>query len=196
MKKLILAALLSLASVASAQTTITLTSFDNPADFTPQLTWDGNVTVANSILAVTGGDATGTVYGDISSLNITSGAAFLSLTVTASVDTGNAATSFTVNLFDNQLNGVLSASFNTNVFSSGFTTATSTLALYQGAVTAAVPIAYMQIAGNGTTAAFRMSFNEVVANAIPEPSTYAAIAGALMLGYVAYRRRQAAALAA
>ncbi len=192
MKKLILACFLTVASLASAQT-VTLTSFNTPTDFTPQLTWDGFTTVSSGVLSVTGGDATGTVYGDIQSLSIASGASYLSLSVTARVDSGNAATSFTVNLFDDQLNGVLSATFNTNAFTGSFTTVTSALALYQGAVSAAVPIAFVQIAGNGTTAAFRMSFDEVVANAIPEPSTYAAIAGALMLGYVAYRRRVAAA---
>lgn len=48
--------------------------------------------------------------------------------------------------------------------------------------------------GNVGIAAYNMTFeNMVMVAAIPEPSTYAAIFGALALGFVAYRRRQQAA---
>lgn len=44
----------------------------------------------------------------------------------------------------------------------------------------------------GGTARFNFSFDSIVAqSAIPEPSTYVAIIGAMALGFVAYRRRQA-----
>ncbi len=52
-------------------------------------------------------------------------------------------------------------------------------------------IKYFGIAGSGTGAAFRISFDSITLAAIPEPSAYAAMAGALALGLAVWRRRNA-----
>lgn len=189
---LIVLGLIASVSCLSAQTTITQFNAAPTAVTGP---WDGNNTTAGGIFSVTGGDSTGASYYDIGSLSLM-GNALNDVEVTARLDSGNAASGFTVNFFDAAFNGVLTATFNAASFNSGgFTAAIASLSLYQGAVTNFVPIAYMGIAGNGTTDAFRISFDKIVANAspIPEPSTYAAIVGLLALGVVAYRRRLKAA---
>lgn len=201
MKKLILAAA-ALLSAAALQAQVVLTDFSVAPD--PSFatgTWStATVSTVGGVFTIgTGADNSGTQYIDVSSLNLASASNLLSLAVTARIDSGNAATQFTVNLFDSNLNGIVSAVFNSSSFNtSGFTTATSALGLYQGAISANVPVAYAQIAGGGNTAAFRFSFDSLVANTpapVPEPSTYAAILGAGALAFVAYRRRQKALIA-
>ncbi len=176
---------------------ITITQFNAAPDF-EALTWTGNTSTSSGALSVVGGDGTGSVFYDISSLGLM-GNVLDDVQVFARIESGNFASGngFTVNFFDGGLNGVLTASFNSSSFTTGpgFTSAIATLTLYVGAITDTVPIAYLQIAGDGSQNAFRFSFDQIVANAsvIPEPSTYAAIFGALALAFVAYRRRQKAA---
>lgn len=54
-----------------------------------------------------------------------------------------------------------------------------------------VAIGFLTLSAGGSTAD-SAGFASLTTTAIPEPSTYAAILGALALGFVAYRRRQAA----
>jgi hypothetical protein len=112
------------------------------------------------------------------------------LTLAAQSLAGNAATSLRVFLFDANT-AVASAAFDLSSFPTGsFTTVSQALTINSGASLAAVE--GFVITGNipGGSAAFRASFDSLVASVIPEPSTYAAIAGAVMLGFVAYRRRR------
>jgi hypothetical protein len=183
-----------LASACGLFGQITITQF-NSAPAAEALTWTENTTTAAGIFSVTGGDATGAVFYDISSLNLL-GTQLNDVEVTARIDSGNLASGFTVNFYDNNLDGLLTATFSATSFNTGgFTAAIASLSIHPSAFVISVPVAYMQIAGNGSTQAFRFSFDQIVANAtvIPEPSTYAAIIGLLALGYVAYRRRQLAA---
>jgi hypothetical protein len=116
------------------------------------------------------------------------------LAVTAKVDAGNAAAFLALGFSDSGLNSD-AFSISTSLFTSVMST------VY-------VPVAWTNIdpadivhwdMGGGTSglSAFRMTFDNIALSAtgaaIPEPSTYAAIFGALALGLVAYRRRQQAA---
>lgn len=107
----------------------------------------------------------------------------------------NAASSLRVFFFDNNFL-TASAAFNATSFTTGsFSTAAEVLTPGSGFNAANVMGFY--ITGNipNGLARFNYSFDNlaVAASAIPEPSTYAAILGALALGFVAYRRRQRAA---
>jgi len=195
MKKLILAAA-ALLTATALQAQIVLADFSAAPDSGSATgSWStATVSTSGGVFTIgSGADNSGAQFIDVSSLNLGSASNYLSLAVTARIDSGNAATQFTVNLFDDQGNGIVSAVFNSSSFNtSGFTTATALLGLYDGATTANVNVALVQIAGGGNTSAFRFSFDQIAANAnvIPEPGTYAAIIGALALGLVAYRRRQ------
>lgn len=195
MKKLLLAAA-ALLTAAGLQAQIVLADFSTAPDVGQATgSWSSaTVSTTGGVFTIgAGADNSGAQFIDVSTLNVGPASNYLSLAVTARIDAGNAATQFTVNLFDDQGNGIVSAVFNSSSFNtSGFTTATAVLGLYDGATTANVNVALVQIAGGGNTSAFRFSFDQIAAtaNVIPEPSTYAAIIGALALGLAAYRRRQ------
>ncbi len=107
--------------------------------------------------------------------------------VEARIDSGNASNGFIVNLFDSQGLGALTATFNAVNFNGATFTAFSSAVSVHPDNGVRSDIAFFGIAGVGTTNAFRFSFDRI--SAVPEPSTYAAIFGALALGFVAYRRR-------
>lgn len=117
------------------------------------------------------------------------------LTLEAQALAGNAAPSLRVFLFDG--NGFVgSAAFDLTQFPTGsFTSIAQLLTINSGASLAAVE--GFVITGNipGGSAAFRVALNTLMtgAAAIPEPSTYAALAGVLALGFVMHRRRRQAA---
>lgn len=133
------------------------------------------------------------IFFDSAPLNLT-GNTFLVLTAEAL--STNAAPSLRVYLYDTLGRGA-SATFTAGTFVTGsFTTAVQALSITPsgfnyGAVESMVITGDVQ---NGT-ARFNFNFDNlaVAASAIPEPSTYAAIFGALALAFVAYRRRQKAA---
>lgn len=199
MRNLFLLAVLSVATSAFAQITIsTFSALPGGANFTTGGSWSSpdQLTVSSGVLTVGvvgAGNPTDSGYLGFADLAVTApiaGSQLLSLTVTARIDAGNASPGFSVNLFDDQGLGALTATFATSSFVSGsFTSVTATLSAHPENGTLST-ISSFGIAGSGTSSAFRMSFDSVVANVIPEPSTYAAIIGALALGLAAYRRRQ------
>ncbi|MDP1579301.1 MAG: PEP-CTERM sorting domain-containing protein [Candidatus Didemnitutus sp.] len=142
-----------------------------------------------SITAIGGGspdDSGNFGFADlISTFNATT--AFDTIVAVARVDSGNSSNGFIVNLFDSQGTGALTATFAASSFNSAtFVAVPSNITVHPENGNRA-DIAFFGIAGVGTTAAFRFSFDSLTA--VPEPSTYAAIFGVLALGFVAYRRR-------
>lgn len=114
------------------------------------------------------------------------------LQVSAQALSLNAATSFQVVLLDSG-SVAATSTFNASDFLTG-TYSTAFAQLTPGIGFMANSIDSMIITGGlpSGTARFNFSFNEIkaVASAIPEPSTYAALAGALVLGLAALRRRK------
>jgi hypothetical protein len=108
------------------------------------------------------------------------------LSATARLDDVNAGTGFIINLFDGTGRGALTATFSESNLN--FTTGTVQVTAHPegGDIS---NIQYFGIAGIGTTAPFRISFDNISISAIPEPGTYAALAGMLALGFVFWRRR-------
>jgi hypothetical protein len=159
-------------------------------------TWDGMLSVAGGVLTVGGGDATGYFNGadirnvvpiDTVALDLTQ------VSVTARIDASHAAPGVTIIFMDGNGASALFATFTSASFESGsFTTRTLVLQTH-GEAGNASDIQYYGISGDGLSGqAFRMSFDTITLSslsAVPEPSTYAAIAGALALGFVAWRRR-------
>jgi hypothetical protein len=131
-------------------------------------------------------------YADLNGSVVFDATGMTQLTVVARLDSGNAAQGFIINLYDSGGNGALTATFGTTNYTLGsFGSWTETLIAHTEAGDIS-DIQYFGIAGSGTGAVFRISFDNISLAAIPEPSTYAAIAGALALGFVALRRRRAA----
>lgn len=205
MKKIILiAALAASALTASAQITITdFSTFNTAGDFSASSSWASPVnqfTLSGGVLTigpVSGGNPNDSDNFAFSALAAPfDGTPFIGdvLTVTARIDTDNAASGFVINFFDSGGNGVLTATFSSGSFNNtGFTAATAALVLHPN-LGVTTDIVSFGIAGVGSGNPFRFSFDSIVAGTvIPEPSTYAAIIGALALGIVAYRRRQQAA---
>lgn len=107
--------------------------------------------------------------------------------VAGRVDAGNASLGFSVILLDTQGVPALFAQFAAATFNNAtFTAVPSSVQVHPSNGNISM-IEYWGIAGAGSAAAFRFSFDNI--SAIPEPATYAAIFGLLALGFVAYRRR-------
>ncbi len=116
------------------------------------------------------------------------------IAVTASVDALNSAPSFVVEFQDANISSIFTiptTSF-TNMLSTVYIPITSwTVGFTPNAIEA-------WTIGGGTVGvnAFRMTFDNLALSAtgapVPEPSTYAMIAGVLVLGVVAWRRRECA----
>jgi hypothetical protein len=117
-------------------------------------------------------------------LALTSG---LSLEYIASSNTGNASASFKIRFADNGGNYLYDAEVITSSWvANQFVTGTFTIPDNFGTAS------YFTIAGDGTANPFRMSFDSLkVASAVPEPSSFAALAGFAVLGLAASRRRRA-----
>jgi hypothetical protein len=119
------------------------------------------------------------------------------LQVTAQALSLNQATSFQVVLVDTSQKTAF-ATFDAVSFLTGSYSMQAVALTMQGGFNAAA-IDSMIITGGipGGSDRFNFSFDSIYAtdgSAIPEPSTYAAIFGALALGFVAYRRRMAKAV--
>lgn len=113
------------------------------------------------------------------------------LEVAAQALTLNAAPSFQVVLVDTSA-VTATATFNASSFLVGsYSTAYSALTMGGGFNAASIDSMIITGAIPSGTARFNFSFDKIsaVASPIPEPSTYAAIFGALALGLVVWRRR-------
>jgi hypothetical protein len=153
--------------------------------------WVGQVT-QNATTITIGGTAKDDNGWGTTSVNI-NGSSFSYLLVTGQVDVGNTGSnSFVIQFEDSALN--------TNIFSVPTSAFTSTMTTVPIAISwtggfDATQITGWNIGGGSTgTFAWRMTLdNMTLATAVPEPSTYAMIAGVLALGFVAWRRRSVSA---
>lgn len=115
----------------------------------------------------------------------------LVLNYTARVDANNLSNSFLVRFADSEGNYSVEAIILTNSWTVG-QFVTGTAALVSAGPGNLSDTAFFTITGDGASTAFRMSFDSLSISAVPEPSTYAAIAGVAALGFCAVRRRRKA----
>ena len=103
----------------------------------------------------------------------------------------NASSSFAVTLVDTGGKSAYAA-FPLGSYTGSYNTLVSAITAQSGFNWTSIDS--FQISGNQPTgtSVFNVSFDQVVVTAVPEPATYAALAGLLALGLVAYRRRRAA----
>lgn len=196
MRKFILAALLLGASHLSAQ--VTLDTFDlgsSTGSVNTSTSWNNNVTTSSTFITV-GGTANDDSGWSVANLTL-NGSAYSYVAITARLESGNAASLLKVTFEDDAFEAltvqVATSSFTTGAFTTVYIPVTWTSPFNASAISG------WNIGGGAASpglAAFRMSFENLSLSAtngtpIPEPSTYAAIFGALALGFVAYRRRQA-----
>lgn len=97
--------------------------------------------------------------------------------VTASIDIGNVANGFNLFLVDSMYTPAASAFFSASDFSTAFSTVASPLVV-GGSTGNIADIQFYRITGDGSSDAFRASFDKAVATAVPEP----AIAGLFLFG--------------
>lgn len=181
-----------LASVAGAQI-IVLDDFNTgtvSGQTKASTSWVGQVTQNSTTITIGGSAQNDNGWEDTGlSLNLS---AMNFIYITGQRDSGhNSATNFVVEFIDSSL------------FAQQFTVSTNSF-LVGSMTTVEIAIGSWTIdstqitdwtIGGGTTPtlAFRMTLDnlKVSASAIPEPSTYAAVAGALVLGLAVWRRRSA-----
>lgn len=159
--------------------------------------WNGQVTQGATTLSVggTAKDDSGWnyVFADLTDLS-----AYNYVAITAQRDAGNVAANLSLSLMDDDSGNFSTITFNTSLFSVGSMT---TVVLPVTWTWPGNAIASWNLGGgqpNPGTVAFRMTFDNVqlqTTSAVPEPSTYAAIVGIAAIAMVAYRRRQARAIA-
>ncbi len=160
--------------------------------------FDGNAFTSSGVGGTTSFTAPATDGGSfIEFTTIPDLTGFTTVAVTARVDAGNAS-NFTV-LFYSAPTEFASADFTAAEFTGSFTTVTKTLSFTAGYD----PVNLIGYGINGGTPSgtsfFRYTFDSISTSTpvvVPEPSTYASLAGVVVLGFVAYRRRRISKVAA
>lgn len=157
----------------------------------------GSFTQGTGVYNFTGGDnsfSSGAEYFFTSNLDLSSSNA-LALTLELLPSTSTPAGSLTVTLYD--LNSIgASATFQLSDFNAS-TYTTGTVVFTPDAGFDATQVAYVLITGNDPVGGSSIDISvdnlaAVSTTAVPEPGTYAALAGAAALGLVAWRRRRTA----
>jgi len=180
---------ISLMATALSVSAVTISSFGSAleaADLTGN--WAGDYVAGTSTLSgVT--DFGGAIqdFTSIGSIDI-SGATSLYLTAFASTNPG---TDFVIRLYDSAFDDTLTATFDWDSFSSGSTTVAATLVVENVAGGFDNIIGGWELNPGGSVVSpnpLAVQFTSL-ATVVPEPSTYAAFAGLLALGYVMVRRR-------
>jgi hypothetical protein len=185
MKKILLSVLLAAAPIGMSAQVISdfnVLSGDNYSTSLATLTFNaGTATIGSPSTADQSLDFANIEAG---TLALTSG---LTLEYIASSNTGNASASFKIRFADDQGTYIYDAEVITSSWvANQFVTGTFTVPDNFGTAS------YFTIAGDGTANPFRMSFDTLrVAAAVPEPSSFAALAGFAVLGLAASRRRRA-----
>ncbi len=186
------AVLLAAPSRAGAQTII-LDSFNTGSvvgSVDTSTTWNLNTTLTGTALTVGGTARDDNGWRAVGqSINAT-GMNFVA--VTAKLETGHVASQFVIEFADSSLNTSVFSVATSSFTGGGFTTVYFPLTSWDA--TDFADIVRWKIGGGGVgTDAFRMSIDHLAltASAIPEPSTYAALFGAAVLGFAFWRRRTA-----
>lgn len=181
-----------LASVAGAQI-IVLDDFNTgtvSGQTKASTSWVGQVTQNSTTITVGGSAQNDNGWEDTGlSLNLS---AMNFIYITGQRDSGhNSATNFVVEFIDSSL-GAQQFTVSTNSFLVGSMTMVE-IAIGSWTIDPTQITDWTIGGGTTPTLAFRMTLDnlKVSASAIPEPSTYAAMAGALALGLVVWRRRSA-----
>lgn len=184
MKKFILGALLALPLFASAQT---ISDFNSLGGDNYTNNWGAALTFNGGIATVgTGATADSSFdFADIADGQLTFSNG-LGLQYTARVDAGNASNSFKIRFASPGGDYVYDA----EVITTGWTVGQFVTGTVEVVGLPSSPVSFFTVAGDGTANAFRMSFDKL--SVVPEPSTYAAIAGFVVLASVASRRRRSA----
>lgn len=154
-------------------------------------TWVGQVTQNATTITIAGTAHDDNGWG-VYNLTPFDASAMHSITITGQLDAGNAATSFNVQFFDDSF-GAHAFTISSSSFLTGATTTVSIPIDSWGGINSAQLNAWT-IGGGGTTTtgpAFRMTLDQLAlsSSAIPEPGTYAALAGVAVFGFVVWRRR-------
>ncbi|MGH8047728.1 MAG: PEP-CTERM sorting domain-containing protein [Chthoniobacterales bacterium] len=200
-----LAAALTLLLTLTAKADLLISNFDNFAIqlFPPMgISWNGGSPASDqyiqgagfiSITPVNGGNPKGDGY-FLAGLNPSPGVTSLNFTglnffsINARVDAGNASSIFHVQLFDSTLTPAAVGTFSAASFTSSFSTHTTPLVVSGGGDLAA--IMFWRMDGDGIAGDnFRFSYGNLAATtaAVPEPSTYA-IGAIALLGLCIVRR--------
>lgn len=184
MKKTSLTSISLVACLLSAHA-VTVSSFGTDIGASDLIgAWAGNYTSGTSTVVSTDAPGAGILDFTGPAIDDVTGLGSLQLAADASVSPD---TNFVIKLYDNE-GDFVEAGFNWSSFSAvGTQTVSSTLTtnvLFDGSNVFGWELATGGI-GNGLTAQFSSL------SAVPEPSTYAALAGLCALGYVMVRRRRA-----
>jgi hypothetical protein len=157
-------------------------------------TWVGQVTQNATTITIAGTAHDDNGWGVLNLVPTFDASAMQSITITGQLDPGNAAGSFNVQFFDTN-----SGSQSFSISTASFTTGMTTVSIPLGPWLTVDPTSLngWSIGGGDfvtTGPDFRMTLDQLAlsSSAIPEPGTYAALAGVLALGFAVWRRRTSA----
>lgn len=190
MKKTIATLAFLLAGCISAANAQVISNFDSLGGDNYSGDWIAATSISGGVATI---GAPALADGFLAFADIQAGTISLSqpllLSYVARVDAGNLSNSFSVSFADT--NGdytntsvIVTTGWIVGEFISG------TVAIMPTGNGSPSDVAFFTLSGDNTSNAFRMSFDSLTLSAIPEPATYAALAGAVGLGLAMVRRRK------
>lgn len=195
MKKFLplLSALLLLGTPAAAQMALVLDDFTagaQPREGAAMGTWAGQVTQNATTISVGGTANAGLGWGVFNLVPTFSAAGMQNISIKGQLDAGNVADTLVITFYDTNL-GSQPFTLNATLFTTG---TISKVDIPIGAWVTADPTqlnGWTISAANPNPALVAMTFDQIaLTSSIPEPGTYAALAGVLALGFAVWRRRK------
>lgn len=154
--------------------------------------WVGQVTQNATTITVAGTAHDDNGWGVTNLVSVLDLSLMNTVRITAQLDAGNTATSFNIQFFDTGLGGQ-AFSISSSAFVTGVMTTVNIPVTWLSGIDPTQINGWTIGGGNSITTGpdFRMTIDQVAltTSAVPEPSTYAAIVGALALGLGVWRRR-------